>query len=125
MKKSPHDLTFNHLVRDELLGTSLGEKVLFIDIENTIREAVYPREFQTGVLQAVRKRLEDAGELKAVVHIAAISKGHRGPRTSLVEYLPDNWVYSVLSTSPSVSWSPVDEDAQNQLKKLFNNGGEN
>jgi len=121
-RRRPKDTPLNRLIHQELSGSAPGEKMLFIDSENHIREAVYPKEFHTGELERVRERLETAGELKAVVHIAAIGLGHHGPRITYVDYLPDNWVYSIAWRPPLFSWDPTDEETQEEFKKFFGNG---
>ena len=121
-RRRPKDQPLNRLIHQELEGSAPGEKMLFIDTENHIREAVYPKEFHTGELERVRERLEQAGELKAVVHIAAVALGHHGPRVTYVDYLPDNWIYSIAWRPPLFSWDPTDEETQEEFKKFFGNG---
>ena len=122
MRRAPDDPAFNKAVRQEVDGSKPSEKVLFIDTENRIREAVYPSEFHTGHLQKTRKRLESTGDLKAVVHLSATVFGAPdgpGPRTSVVEYLPTG-EYCAFTTEPAMfRWVSLRADTADITKQLF------
>ena len=125
-KRSPDDPAFNKVVRAEIEGTRADERVVFIDMQNEVREAVYPSEFSSGELLRIRTRLDGLGELKAVVHISATVLGDRdghGPRTSLVEYLPTGQNYAAHLERPRMTWIRMDDKSSQQAlaksKRLF------
>lgn len=96
MRYTPDDPAFNKAVNAQIEGSQPDERMVFMDTENRVREVVYASEFDNGVLQAVRHRLEERKVLKAVVHISATVLGSRsghGPRYSTIEYLPDGEYY--------------------------------
>lgn len=123
----PKDRALNKVVREQVEGTAPNERVLFIDTDNQVREAVYPSEFETGVLDQVRGRLERDGVLKAVVHISARVLGSpagHGPRTTVLEYLPDGKFYGLVWQPPLMSKASDDAfaSALEKTKHLFGNG---
>jgi hypothetical protein len=126
VRYTPNDPTFNRAVDLQIEGSEPDERVVFFDTENKIREVVYASEFDNGVLQAVRKRLEDRGVLKAVVHVSATALGSRsghGPRYSTVEYLPDGSYYvraHRVVPSTWVSKPEIIEAAVDATQQLFN-----
>lgn len=89
MTDVPDDRPFVKAMDEQIEGNSRQERVVFIDFDNEVREAVYASEF--AVLQDVRERLEKAGVLKGIVHVSAVvfglPDGH-GPRFSTVEHIP-------------------------------------
>lgn len=97
MAKISQDRAFVRAVDDQITGNHSDERVIFIDHDNRIREAIYAPEFKNGRLQAERDRLEKEGVLKGIVHVsAAVLGGDRtlaGPRYSTVEYLPNGQTY--------------------------------
>jgi hypothetical protein len=96
VRYTPDDAAFNKVVTAQIEGGEPDERMIFIDTDNRVREVVYASEFENGVLQSVRTRLEGRGVLKAVVHISATVLGTRsghGPRYSTIEYLPDERYY--------------------------------
>jgi hypothetical protein len=122
VRHSPDDAAFNRVLREEVEQTNHNERVIFIDTDNNVREAVYPSEFTTGVLQAVRQRLEDSGQLKAVIHISAHvlgGPGGRGPRTSVVEYLPTQEWYTTRFQIPLMTWTQEPPEVLEATKQLF------
>ena len=122
MRHSPDDTPLNKVLRAEIEQTAKNERVIFIDTDNNVREAVYPSEFNSGVLQSVRKRLEDSGVLKAVVHISATSDGSpsgHGSRVSVIEYLPDQEYFFMRVQPPFGAWLPEDPAALEATQKLF------
>jgi hypothetical protein len=126
-RHSPKDPAFNKIIREEVEGNLLQERIIFIDHDNHVREAVYPPEFHTGELQVVRQRMENQGVLKAVVHLAANVPGGpktSNPRTTLVQYLPDGQFYYREWRPPQSGWvGDGDQDRlkplQDQFQKLF------
>lgn len=124
----PRDRALNRLIDAEVEGTTPNERLIFVDTDNQIREVVFPSAFATGDHLVVRERLEKLGVLKAVVHISATvfgtPSGH-GPRTSVVEYLPDGKYYAT-TYQPAISIRASKDDwqaAMQKTKKLFGNGG--
>jgi hypothetical protein len=111
-RKSPKDPAFNRMLHHEIEGTRDEERIIFVDTDNRIREAIYPREFESGVLQVARQRLEGLGVLKAIVHVSAevigSPTGH-GMRTTIIEYLPDEKEYTVIYQPNRFSWANPDE----------------
>lgn len=126
----PKDAVFVRLVDAQIEGSSSDERVVFMDIDNAIREVVYASEFGNGVLQAVRKRLEERGVLKAVVHISATVLGSRtgsGPRYSTVEYLPNGSYYVRAHRVVPCTWvskPEIIEAAVDATQNLFNDDEE-
>lgn len=106
----------------EVEQTRPNERVVFIDTDNNVREAVYPSEFTSGVLQSVRKRLEDAGVLKGVVHISATTLGAldgHGPRTSVIEYLPSQQHFYLTVQPSRLTWVAEQPAALQATQRLF------
>jgi len=128
-RRAPQDGAFNKAVRVEIQGP-VGERIVFFDHHNEVREAIYRSEFQSGELRRVRERLEEQGVLKGVAYISAHHLGLGGPRTTVVEYLPDRSFHFILYTPPQTSWTTRTDDfesVQEQYQALFSeaNGEEN
>lgn len=126
MRYTPSDRAFVRVVDDEITGTRSDERVIFIDTDNKIREVVYAPEFGNGELQRVRKRLEEFGVLKGVVHVSATVLGSRdgpGPRYSTVEYLPNSEIYvrsHIVRPAVWVSQQEIIQAAIEATEVLFN-----
>jgi hypothetical protein len=118
-RKAPNDPVFNRLVREEIeSGLNVDEKLVFVTNDNEIAEVIYPSEFGNGVPAQVRNRLQQAGRLKAVVHVSAAHIGSKvhAPRISLVEYLPDDRYYQ-FRYAPS--WGAWEEPELEQLNQSY------
>jgi hypothetical protein len=126
VRRAPDDAAFNRVVRDEIeSGLNQNEKLLFITQDNQVAEAIYPTEFGDGWPAQVRKRLEKAGRLKAVVHVSAAYIGgkNHAPRISLVEYLPDGRLYQYRYAPSWGTWEqPELEDITQSYQSLWEEG---
>lgn len=120
------DYALKTMIRDQIEGLSPDERVIFVDTDNEIREAVYPREFTSGVLAQVRERLDSQGVLKVVLHVSAWASGSpdgHGYRVSVVEYLPDHSYHGIWRHVEPSFW--MDDDNENfrtalrRTKQLF------
>ena len=122
MRVAPRDQAFNDVVRAEIEDANPNERVLFIDSDNRIRQAIYPSEYR--VLQDIRRHLEAEGVLKAVVHISARTIGDHSPRTSVVEYLPGNRVYTTTYRPALMFWDrDTKQDVVESYQQLFREEG--
>jgi hypothetical protein len=122
-RRAPEDPAFNRMVREQIeSGLNADEKLLFITPDNQIAEAIYPTEFGSGEPARVRDRLEQAGRLKAVVHVSATHIGNKvhAPRISLVEYLPEDRIYQFRYAPSWGAWEqPELEEITQSYKELW------
>ena len=119
MKTTPDDEAFIHAVDLQIENNSMHERVVFMDHDNEVREVIYAREFRDGHLQRERERLEKAGVLKGVVHIAATVLGKRdghGPRLSTVEYVPNGQRYVRQHTIRPALWMEAEDLVKTALE---------
>ena len=123
-RRSPDDPAFNRTVRQEISGT-VGERVIFIDKNNQVLEAVYPVQFHTGEIERLRRQFEDQGVLKGIAHIAAEHLGETGPRVTTVEYLPDGSWYGINYIPTQMHWGGDFQDALAKTRALLGQGEEN
>jgi len=123
MRRAPRDSAFNRVVQTEVMNAAPNERVIFIDTDNQVREVVYPSEFDSDALTSTRSRLEREGVLKAVVHVSATVFGTpagTGPRTSVVEYLPDGQYYAIQWQARPVFWAEMVPEDVAKTQQLFN-----
>lgn len=128
-RRAPQDGAFNKAVRVEIQGP-VSERIVFFDHHNEVREAVYRSEFQSGELRRIRERLVKQGELKGVAYVSAHHLGTAGPRTTVVEYLPDHSFHFIQYQPRKLRWAsgkPDLESVQEEYQALFSeaNGEEN
>jgi hypothetical protein len=112
-------------VNREIEGSYPNERLLFFGMDDQVREVVYASEFESGEAHRIRARLEEAGTLKAIVHISATALGGKsgsGPRYSTIEYLPDRSYYVRAHRVVPSTWvtrSDIIESAVDATQKLF------
>lgn len=127
---SPNDAEFNAVANREIEGTTNNERVVFIDQDNKILEAIYASQFQNGLLQKERERLKQAGVLKGIVHVGAATLGSRGGigrQYSTVVYCPDDQYYVRARTVFPSAWISDKQTVETTVQAtqdLFNNSGE-
>jgi hypothetical protein len=123
VRYTPNDPAFNRAVDREIEGSYPDERIVFIGLDDRVREVVYASEFESGEAHRVRARLAEAEVLKAVVHVSATALGSKsgsGPRYSTIEYLPDGSYYvrahrvvpSTWVTKPEIIEAAVDATQQ-------------
>jgi hypothetical protein len=129
MTYTPNDPALMRAIDQEIEHSVNDERVVFIDTENKVREAVYASEFKTGLIP-VRERLEKSGVLKAVVHVSATVLGSRtghGARFTTVEYLPTGRYFvrqRIVPKSRWVSAQDLVDTAVDVTRALFEDDGE-
>lgn len=124
MRQAPANRHLGEVVRREAknhLGSNTT--VLFLGKHSEVREILTQRDLSQGAHLAVRQRLENAGELTAIV---ALGYGMNTPEfsVSLVQDIRDQGMYELTTYRVSQQWVPLEDELSEQWSQLWKQGKE-
>lgn len=128
MGNAPRDYAFNRAIAADL-DKPPPEYLLFYNTSNQVIEAIYPVQFEPAQVRKIRMRLEQEGDLKAIVHafipLIGDRQGH-GPRLTIVEMVSDHKFYMKYSPGDQALWIKPDKYPEElaYAQNLWGNGEE-